>query len=80
MMLEFPGERTTELTDTVGKPVLTYVHAFEPTPAEVDFHNPPLAAPTQTLFELEGSTVIDSTLPPTLFGPIDCHCVVSAIL
>src|SRR5437870_2101277 len=60
-----------ELTERVGYPVLTRLHAFVPSPPVVDFQSPPLAEPAQTIFGVFGLTAIASIRPPTLFGPSD---------
>ena len=73
-MFGLTGSMAIVLTESVLYPVLTNVHALVPAPPVVDYHNPPLAEPAQTIFELLGLTARERTRPPTLFGPRETHC------
>src|SRR5260370_25011536 len=61
------------LMEMAGKPVDTNVHGLPPSPAVLDFHSPPLAAPAQTMFGDFGFTAIARTRPPTFVGPRERH-------
>jgi hypothetical protein len=73
MLLGFAVSMTMALMEIAGKPVFTNDQGVEPSPAVVDFHKPPLAAPAQTMFGDLGFTAIERTRPPMFVGPRERH-------